>query len=445
MLRDPELIKQITVKDFDHFTDHRQLVDPEAEPLWSSNLFSLQGQKWREMRATLSGTFTSAKMKYMFGVINEVAENFAQHFLNQDQKLIETEMKETLSRYTNDIIATSAFGIKVDSLKEPDNNFYLMGKRITNLTGVLTLFKFVGYTLVPKLLKKFKATLFDREAATYLKTIIYETIHVREEEQIIRQDMINLLLEVKKGIKKEHNETVDTGFSTAKESDYLDKYKSNKPKQLTDLDIAAQSFIFFFAGFDTVSSALSFGAYELAVNQEIQYKLREEIRKTYKDIEGKLTYEELLKMQYMDMVFSEILRKWPPLVGIDRVCTKPYTIEPELPSEKAYHFKIGDSILLPMHGLHRDPKYFPDPLKFDPERFSEKNRNNIKPYTYLPFGSGPRNCIGSRFAILEAKALLFHLLLHFKLVPTKKTTIPLKAQTRSLNNNAEVIIGLERI
>ncbi|KAL1509583.1 hypothetical protein ABEB36_004295 [Hypothenemus hampei] len=111
-------------------------------------------------------------------------------------------------------------------------------------------------------------------------------------------------------------------------------------------------------------------------------------------------------MKYMDMVFCEILRKWPTQFSIDRVCTKSYTIESKYPDEKPVHSKVDDVIWLPMFGLHRDPKYFPKPEVFDPERFSDENRNQITPYSYIPFGSGPRNCIGSRFAILESKALI---------------------------------------
>ena len=81
---------------------------------------------------------------------------------------------------------------------------------------------------------------------------------------------------------------------------------------------------------------------------------------------------------------------YPPAVFTDRKCVKTYT----LPSEPAYTLQPGDGVWIPVHGLHHDPQYFPEPEKFDPERFSEENKDKIKPFTYLPFGSGPRNCIG---------------------------------------------------
>jgi cytochrome P450 len=75
---------------------------------------------------------------------------------------------------------------------------------------------------------------------------------------------------------------------------------------------------------------------------------------------------------------------------VDRRCVKTYT----LPAEPHCTLKPGDGVYIPIYALHHDPDYFPDPEKFDPERFSDENKGNINPFAYLPFGSGPRNCIG---------------------------------------------------
>ena len=85
---------------------------------------------------------------------------------------------------------------------------------------------------------------------------------------------------------------------------------------------------------------------------------------------------------------------YPPAVMTDRRCVKTYT----LPTEPPFTLKPGDMVLVPIYALHHDPEYFPNPEKFDPERFSDENRGNIKNYTYLPFGSGPRNFIGNAYS-----------------------------------------------
>jgi cytochrome P450 family 9 len=93
---------------------------------------------------------------------------------------------------------------------------------------------------------------------------------------------------------------------------------------------------------------------------------------------------------------------------------------------KSLHLSKDDVILIPIHCFHNDPQYFPDPDKFDPSRFSEENLNNIDPDTYMPFGIGPRNCIGSRFALMEIKTIFYYLMLNFSFEMTEKTTIPFK-------------------
>nr|AGF69215.1 cytochrome P450 CYP9Z20v3 [Dendroctonus valens] len=436
MLKDPELIKQITVKDFDHFTDHRAAIDPELDPLFARNLFTLKGLRWRQMGSTLSGSFTSSKMKNMFSLMDEAAEHFTNFFLNQNKETIEIEMKDTYSRFTNDVIATTAFGIKVDSLEETDNVFYSMGKDLTNFNSFIGKLRILGIMLAPKLFKALKIGLFPAKFKDFFTNVIYETIETREKQGIVRQDMIHLLMEARKGIEEKEQEVLETGFATVKETP-VELANNKQIGELTNLDIAAQAMIFFFAGFDAISTVMCFGTYELAVNQDVQDKLRKEILATHKANNGKLSYDSLLKMKYMDMVVSEMLRKWPAGPGIDRVTTKPYTIEPVRPGEKPVHLIPGDVLFLPTIGLHRDPAFYPNPMKFDPERFSDENKGNIIPYTYTPFGAGPRNCIGSRFALLEIKALFYHVLLNFKIEPTEKTLIPLVLCTKSFNSRAK--------
>ncbi|XP_074042642.1 cytochrome P450 9e2-like isoform X2 [Leptinotarsa decemlineata] len=364
LIKDPEILRKITVKDFDHFTNHRNFIPEEADPLFGKNLFFSKGEKWREMRPILSPAFTSSKMRTTFVLISKCTKEFVNHFLKKNQKCIEMEMKDTFTRFTNDVIATSAFGVEVDSLKEPDNEFYLMGKEATDLGGFGIMFKFIAYSLVPELMKFLRITLLKQAVIKFFCDLVDNTMQVREKNNIIRPDMIHLLMEAKKGVHhKEENSDVNTGFTTVKEADL------------------------------------------------------------------------------------ESLRKWPSTVSTDRVCTKPYTIEAMNADEKPLHIEKGISLMIPIVGIHRDPKYYPDPERFDPERFNDENKGKIDPFTYMPFGLGPRNCIGSRFALLETKLLFFHLLSHFELVPVEKTQVPLKLSRKTFNLTAEkgFWLGLKRL
>lgn len=138
--------------------------------------------------------------------------------------------------------------------------------------------------------------------------------------------------------------------------------------------------------FDTVSTTMAFIAYELVANPDVQEKLIKEVDETFQKLEGKdLTYEELQKMKYMDQVISEVLRMWPAAPVTDRLCVKDFTLEYD---GKSIHIEKGISFMIPIIGFHKDEKYFPNPNKFDPDRFSDENKHNIDLNTYLPFGIG---------------------------------------------------------
>lgn len=258
----------------------------------------------------------------------------------------------------------------------------------------------------------------SRKVGDFFTKIIKESIKMREQHNIVRKDLIHLLLQARKGQLRDNEED-----ATAVATDET---------ILTDEDIVAQAVNFFLGGFDTIANQLSFLFHELGLNPEIQQRLRNEIESALDKNNGKITYETLADMKYLDMVVNEATRKWPLGLFLDRVCTKPFIIEPESPDEKPIPINVGDILWLPVYTLHRDPDYFPNPERFDPERFNEMNRDRIKPFTFLPFGSGPRNCIASRFALMEMKIIVCHLLVKFEIVPNERTQIPLKVTMNNL-------------
>ncbi|CAH2012723.1 unnamed protein product [Acanthoscelides obtectus] len=431
IIKDPELTKQILVKDFDHFVDHYLFQGSDYDPLWGKNLIALKGEKWREMRSILSPCFTSSKMKAMFKLMLDCAERFTEYFQSlsvaeqTENQAIPQEMKETFTRYATDVVASTAFGVEVDSLNEPNNSFYLMGRRVTSF-GFWKAMRFFMNILLPKVCAIFRIRFLDDETMSFFIGVVEETIKVREEKGIVRPDMIHLMMEARKGKPKVEEGAADDETS-------ISHVDVKTPVNITNMDIAAQAMIFFFGGFETSSNLMSFLAYELAADSDVQSKLRTEIEDTWNECNGKLTYEALLKMKYLDMVISETLRKWPVNLATDRLCTKPYTIEPAHPNEKPLHLKKGSYVSFPTYSIQHDPKYFPDPDKFDPERFSSENAHKIVPYTYLPFGGGPRVCIGNRFALLETKTLFFYLLKSFEIVFIEKSCVPLVISKKDFN------------
>ncbi|XP_011152942.1 cytochrome P450 9e2 [Harpegnathos saltator] len=393
IIRDPELITSVAIKNFNNFCDHNSFVNKELDPMASRNIFSLRGDRWREMRKIISPAFSSTKMKMMFQLMCECADNFSNHMVNNKVNTT-VNVKEEMSKYTNDVVATCAFGINVDSFKYPNNEFYVMGRNCVNFETSLS-FKFFLNIHFPNFAKFFRVQVFSKEVENFFKEIVSKTVSVREEKGITRPDVIQLLMET----------------------------KDNNNRRMFDIDeMTAQAFVFFVAGFDTVATVMSFLAHEVAVNPDIQSKLRTEIDQVLKENGGKPTYEAINSLKYMDAVINECLRLYPLGGFIDRICVNEFVLPPPTPGGKPVTVKPGESIWFPSYPLHRDPKYFPEPNKFDPDRFLNGHMDNS---VYMPFGIGPRTCIGNRFALIEMKVMLFHILWRCDLEPDAKTKIPI--------------------
>ncbi|KXJ79844.1 hypothetical protein RP20_CCG027717 [Aedes albopictus] len=432
MIRDPAMLKRIAVKDFDHFVDHTGLGgDAEYDNphmLVLNTLVSLRGNKWRDMRATLSPAFTGSKMRQMFTLIAECGERMADFYRGECKRdggsAAEVELKEMFSRFTNDVIATTAFGIEVDSFRQPENAIFTLGKAVMQPGGLLNILKGIGYIFFPKLMVKMNVDFLSKEHDQFFRQTVLETMRTRQQNNIFRPDMIDLLIQAKKGnLKHSTEKQSDTeAFSATEESQVG---RRSHDRTWTDDELIAQALIFFLAGFETVSMTVSLIGYEIARNTDVQARLHEEILETNRALEGKpLSYEILQAMSYMDMVVSETMRVWPIGGIVDRLCVKDYVYD----DGQGCRFTIekGRTVMASVIGMHHDPKFYPEPEKFDPEPFSAQNRRDINPDTYLPFGIGPRNCIGSRFALMEMKAVLYYLLLNFSFEVTEKTQIPLK-------------------
>jgi cytochrome P450 family 9 len=393
MLRDPDLIKQVGIKDFDNYTDHQSLFGNSLNDLFGNSLFRLTGAKWRDMRATLSPVFTGSKMRNMFGLISKCGENMVSTFkLEAKEKGPQVhEMKNLFKRFATDVVATSAFGIEVNSFKDRDNLVYKLATTIGDFSSPKMGLKILGFFIAPWLMDLLKISFLDGAASKYFTEVIRKNFETREKDKIVRNDVIQLLMQIRKGQlgQQQDEKSEDAGFATVEESEIG---KKTVKREWTEIELISQCFIFFFAGFDTSSTILSFLAYELALNPDIQKRLFDEVESTHRQLnDGPLTYDALQKMPYMDMVISEGLRKWPPADFTDRISTRKCTLQV---NDKTIELEKDTSFWIPIYAIHHDAKYYPNPEKFDPERFSDENKHNIVPYSYLPFGIGPRNCIG---------------------------------------------------
>lgn len=172
----------------------------------------------------------------------------------------------------------------------------------------------------------------------------------------------------------------------------------------------------------------------LGQHQDIQQRVFEEVHSVSRDGMSVIDYSDF---KYLECVIKESLRLYPPVPYISR--------------RLIMDVKVGKLILpkdceiaIHIFDIHRDPKHFPDPEKFDPDRFLPENTINRHPYAYIPFSAGLRNCIGQKFAMLELKILIAEIIRNYRIVPvTKRENLEFKAGL-ILRTNHDILVKFEK-
>ncbi|KYN37284.1 Cytochrome P450 6A1, partial [Trachymyrmex septentrionalis] len=394
IVKDLDLIKNILIKDFSDFADRGYPDLKKVEPL-SQHLFALEPKRWRPLRMRLSPVFTSGKLKEMFSLISECADHLILYMEKIASKNEPVECRELMAKYMTDVIGTCAFGIEMNALSNENSEFRKMGRKIFNPTWTNVL-RLRLKQFCPQLYEMLGYILSETEITKFFTRVIVETMNYREMNNVTRHDFIDILLELKK-----HPNKLGDDFD------------------VTDNLLAAQAFVFFIAGFETSSSTISNALYELALNEKIQSNLRKEINEIYAKHGEDLTYDNVKKMDYLDKVFKETLRKYPPVTFLMRQSMSSYTFDGTKVS-----IPKNQKVWIPIYAIQRDSDIYPKPDVFDPERFCDDAVQSRHPMTYLPFGDGPRNCIGARFGVYQTKIGLIKALRNYKFETCEKTPIP---------------------
>ena len=146
------------------------------------------------------------------------------------------------------------------------------------------------------------------------------------------------------------------------------------------------------------------------------------------------------RLPFLDAVISEALRLHSPAIRVARTSSTDYKL-----GDTGITLEKGHLVEIPLYAIHHAEEFYPEPFKFKPDRFMPENRHLIKPYTYLPFGAGPRNCIGMRFALLEAKLALAHIITRYQFFRSAQTDVPLLPERSfRLNTPKRVVVGIEK-
>nr|QUF59372.1 cytochrome p450 CYP3044B5 [Brachionus angularis] len=408
---DPKLLKLMLIKDFHHFSNRNVFEAFQFDPL-DKILSFLKDEEWKNVRSILSTVFSSGKLKSMSKLMIECSNRLKENLTELEEKDEYFDARKIFGYLSLDVMCSCCFGFTVDSMKDPDNEVLKHVKRLF-LDSIDKDPRVILIVLFPKfadfLRKRNLFSLIPKESTDYLKFLTAEIIERRKKRLEKRDDFIQIMVE--------HEERINNEESIQQQSsgEKWDSKSGHLKKTLTSEEIFSQAFLFLFAGYETSSIALNLISYNLATNPECQDLLCEEIDKLIEKY-GEVNYEMVHEMNYMNMVIDETLRMYPPAIRFDRVADDDYEYE-------GIKIKKGALVIVPIWALHYDKEIYPDPEKFIPERFNEENKKLRENCTYLPFGAGPRNCIGMRFALLEIKFTLATILSKFKFVKCDKTPV----------------------
>lgn len=382
LARNPELIKQIMIKDFHVFPNHHFDGRSTSDKMGKWGLFTIKNPEWRQLRSKMSPVFTSGKLKSLFLLMVESGEMMRDHLRDQfadTSEIVSIPLKDTFYKYTTIVISSLAFGIRTNCFDTPAPEFYVNSREAFRPTLIRVL-RFFFLFFLPDIGKHLGSKMLGNKT-DYFRKIFWDSMDNRSVTKTKRGDLIDSLLQ----LKNEKSEDTNLRF----EGDLL----------------LAQAAIFFVAGRETSISTMIYALCELAKHPEMQRRARDEILEKIQAANGVVTYEAVHDMKYLHQVINETLRLYPSAPILDRVPLEDYT----LPNTKITIEK-GTPVYVALSGIQSDPRFYSDPKRFDPERFSDERKNEIIPCTFLPFGEGPRNCIGMRLGVLQTAVGLIAIL-----------------------------------
>jgi cytochrome P450 len=376
VLSTPELAYEMVVQ---------HAADVERSPLDRGNLVPLVGEgvltatepSHRRQRKLLAPAFNHRRVTSYGETMTAIGERVQQSWVDG----AEIELHEAMVQLTLEVVAQALFGTSIDRY------FAQLFRSVGELAKLTTLQSAMGLR-APRSWPT-PANLRFRRALRQVDAILYAIIQERRGSEEDRGDFLSMLLETRDS---------ETGAG------------------MDDDQIRDEAMTIFLAGHETTANALSW-TWDLLMRHPKSYERL--AAETIATLGGRSpTVADLPNLPYVGQVLKEAMRLYPPVWLIDRQAIRPFNL-------KGYHFQAGTLLVVSPYTVHRRPEYFPDPEVFDPERFGPGQEEALPRMAYMPFGDGPRVCLGNHFALLEGQLILATLAQRVRFVPLSTASVPL--------------------
>ncbi|KAK3917412.1 putative cytochrome P450 6a18 [Frankliniella fusca] len=397
VVKDPEIIAEVLVKNFTSFGNNEVTFSAKDDGVFSENPFGADIERWKELRTKMMQSFTTARIRTVF-----------EDFLTSSRCLADfvaaagpdATLDGTLlcKRFTAHASARVLFGIESHSLEagsEP-GAFYDSGNRVFN-GGWLQSLRFFAFFFFPPLLRIIGSELVVSDTVDFFRKLIQDSVEYRQKEGLARDDFVQHAAKV----------LIVDGK--------VDKVALKK--------LTHQAINSFIETFETSALTLASALLLLATHPEEQERVRAELREHLQPGQP-LDYETVNTLPFLDQVFKETMRLFPPADTIRRRCTRAARLESA--SGRSVLVEPGTPVYVPVEAVHHDPALYSHPVEFWPDHFSPEEVAGRPKATYLGFGDGPRQCPGSRFASVKVKTALATLVQRFEMVPAERQVLPLR-------------------
>ncbi|CAG9797064.1 unnamed protein product [Chironomus riparius] len=379
---------------------NKSMLYDVLHPFLKTGLLTSSREKWHKRRRMLTPSFHFNILKEFCEIFKEESDKLVDSLRSQSNN--EINIIPISSKFTLNTVCESAMGVKLSELGDDGviyrESIYAFGKLLVHRIirpwlHLNFIYSLVGYQKildnVLASVHSFTRSIIQKRKMEFLNKQHKEEIELKDENENIYM-----------GTKKKRAAMMDTLLQAQIEG------------LIDDEGIIEETDTFTFEGHDTTSTAMTFTLLLLAHHPEVQEKIFKEIQEVISTSDD-LTMDDLNKMNYMERALKESMRLYPPVPFISRCFDDDVQIRDVL-------YKKGSIIEIFICDIHRDPEHFPDPDKFDPDRFLPENCDNRHNFAYLAFSAGMRNCIGQRFAMLELKIMLSKVIQNFKILPVTK-------------------------
>ncbi|XP_059613484.1 probable cytochrome P450 28d1 [Phlebotomus argentipes] len=381
-ITDPEFSRKIFTTHFRQFYNNEssEMTDLKTDPIIGLNPFMERDELWKTTRQEITPGFSNNRVKAQFPIMESSCHKMTNYLRCRVKTHGPTiKLEEFSRRYTCENLTNCIFGLESHAFEEKKGSFLQMFKDYLKEFFVIDYY-FMWNFIWPSFKHFHKYQMMKPRVKKFFVDMLKHGIAFRSENPSNREDFLTFLMQ----IREKKGSSID--------------------------EMLAHALTFILDGFETSAIVFESVLYELARNMRVQDKLRSILEE-----EGNLSYDTVNDLPYLDQVFNESLRLHPPILFFLKQCNESIEV-PFNDGKESRTFPKGINAMMSSYSLGRDPIFYENPEDFNPERFDDGAVKDYKDKgVFVPFGDGPRICIGMRFAVSQIKTATVAIVRNFKL------------------------------